>query len=722
MADVKTAYTTHELAQLLGITERSVVRKADRENWQSVPRPGRGGGSLWLLTSMPEKTRLAIAAAVAARVAKAQAQDAPRITPDVFTVNTLANVPEKRRQRAGARALLVNMAREFAAASGSARSTAYDVFAHEYTRGAIAVPAWVREQLPRTCRASLVGWETSLGSEGLAALAGKHGQHRIGTGIIDATPGMADVVIAHIIKYYEVAAEEVLDALAVTHKGQRLPSLRNVQRWMKAYRAANPRTILHVQNPDAYRSRHQAAFGSRSEHITDINQLWEMDSSPADVLLADGKRYTVLGCLDVGSRRGKLKLAKTSNALGVCALLRKSLLDFGVPQSVKIDNGADYASVQVTTALLDLHVLPQYCTPFCPEEKPHIERFFGTFQRRLKKIPGFIGHSVADRKAIESQRSFAQRISRKSGEAKEKELWEVPFTPEEFQQFCDIWCRDVYGERKHSTLKMSPNEAAAQAAAQGITLRVADERALDILLMPLPDKEGIRSVHKDGIHTDKGTYIAPVLGGMIGDEVQVRLDEDNAGYIYVFDLNGIFICRAEDPALTGVSRREIALAARQVQKAVENKKAKEARKIVAKVKPHELVPQIFAAKQQLAAENRTERSLRLGAERTGEYTTQALEQAGFAARVDETPTQTIPQAEREALQAKMQAMVNAPAGWSIPEKDADKYVECCRLIAADKAGVDIPFEAANWMRAWQNSRVFKTFESVRMAGESARSN
>ena len=82
----------------------------------------------------------------------------------------------------------------------------------------------------------------------------------------------------------------------------------------------------------------------------------------------------------------------------------------------------------------------------------------------------------ADRKAIESRRSFAERVSRSQGQ---RPVLEMRYTPEEFQAFCDQWTRDVYGERRHASLGMSPAEAAAQA--EGTIRRITDERALDIL-------------------------------------------------------------------------------------------------------------------------------------------------------------------------------------------------------------------------------------------------
>jgi transposase InsO family protein len=664
MTSAKAAYTTKEFTLLFGITERSVQRRALRESWLSRPRQGRGGGNEWLLESMPESTRQAIAAAIASRVAQAEAKKYPAITPKLFTVNTAREIPEHKRERAAARAFVVNMARGFRQAGGNPRTAAYEVFCHEYNRGAVEAPEWVRALLPSVCRKSVTNWEDALDKKGLLGISGRQGQHRIGTGIIDSTPGMADVVIAHIIKFYDVTAEEALDALKVTHKDQPLPSLRSLQRWMKHYRQANERTILKTQNPDAFRSRHQVAFGNRSAEILRLNQLWELDSSPADVQLKDGKRYSLVGGIDVCSRRARLKLARTSNAQAVCSLLRRMFIDFGIPEGVKEDNGAEYRNDRVITALCDLRIAIEFCTPFTPEEKPHIERFFGTFQRHLKTHPGFIGHSVADRKAIESRKSFAERISRKQGRKQgktdEKPLWELPYTPEEFQRLCDHFCENKYGERKHSSLGMSPNEAAALMAAKTSPRFITDERALDILLLPAPGNDGIRHVGKDGIRVDKGTYIAPELGGIVGDDVQVRLDEDDAGYIYVFDLNGMFVCRAEDPELTGVSRRDIALAAKRFQRTVENQKAKEAKRLVAKTKPQELIPQIIRMQAQEAAENRAERELRFGAEPSREFSTPALEQAALAAASRELAKPAPMTAQEEAARAEFEARYASP--------------------------------------------------------------
>lgn len=705
----KLSYTTQELSGLLDMTVRGVNDRAKREDWQWRPRKGRGGGREWLLEGMPVHTRETIATAVARELAREKTPAGPAISPVLFTVNTLANIPERKRERAAARAMLVSMAREFQKASGAPRTNAYEVFCHEYNRGALEAPEWARELLPSVCRKSLTNWEDAILKKGMAAVSGKYGQHRIGTGVIDATPGMADYVVAEIVEYYEVSAASVMEALEARFEGQRLPTLRSLQRWMKHYREENAQVIKRIQNPDGWRNTYQSAAGNRSAGIERINQLWELDSSPTDVILADGQRYTLLGCIDVGTRRGALHLAKTSSAQGVCSLLRRALLRFGVPESIKMDNGADYTSTQVITAVFDLGIHPDWCKPFSPDEKPHIERFFKTLQHGFcVRLPGFIGHSVADRKAIEGRRSFAERICRKSGAP---ETMEFRYTPEEFQAICDAWVEDNYNERVHSELGMSPNDAAAQMG--GTVRRIADERALDILLMPLAGNQGRRVVSKKGLRVDGGVYNAPLLGGLEGTEVQVRRDEHDAGYVYVFDLDSMFICRAEDPELTGVSLRELALARKAHQKAVINRKVKEAKQIVAEVRPQETASMILDLKARQAAEKRAARAV----QDTSEYTTPALDQAAFAAmtvnRRAPEPETEMEAAARRALAAELSSPPEQSSARTIDDLSGrEAFWMALKLEERLQRRESLTPDETRWLLGYQGTNYYRTWRDM----------
>ena len=64
MTTIATTYSTQELAHYLGITVKSVHIRAKREGWQALPRAGRGGGKLWVVSSMPAEIRDRLASAL----------------------------------------------------------------------------------------------------------------------------------------------------------------------------------------------------------------------------------------------------------------------------------------------------------------------------------------------------------------------------------------------------------------------------------------------------------------------------------------------------------------------------------------------------------------------------------------------------------------------------------------------------------------------------------
>ena len=93
-----------------------------------------------------------------------------------------------------------------------------------------------------------------------------------------------------------------------------LPSLRRLQEWVSQWKRENAQLLQYITAPDKWRSRFQASCGEAYELITRYNQLWEYDGTPADLLLADGKRYTIVGVINVYSRELKLEVAQSSSA------------------------------------------------------------------------------------------------------------------------------------------------------------------------------------------------------------------------------------------------------------------------------------------------------------------------------------------------------------------------------------------------------------------------
>ncbi|MGE4193403.1 MAG: DNA-binding protein, partial [Pseudodesulfovibrio sp.] len=58
---MKDVYTTKELTDVTGVTKATLLARAQREDWPSQPRQGRGGGYEWLASGLPQDVRTAIA-------------------------------------------------------------------------------------------------------------------------------------------------------------------------------------------------------------------------------------------------------------------------------------------------------------------------------------------------------------------------------------------------------------------------------------------------------------------------------------------------------------------------------------------------------------------------------------------------------------------------------------------------------------------------------------
>ena len=334
----------------------------------------------------------------------------------------------------------------------------------------------------------------------------------------------------------------------------RAPAHSTVREWLRNWRRKNRRELCAVTNPDLDRSRHKPAGGDASANITRLNQLWELDSTPADVICADGKRYTIVGAIDVWSRRTKLLVVPSSRAIAIALLLRRCILEWGVPEAVRTDEGKDYTSRHVLGALADLEIEHLRCPPYSPERKPHIERFLGTLSRELfPGLPGFTGHDVAQAQALRARKSFSAR----RGED-DAAIYGAELTAEELQARCDIWCEAVYGRRPHTGLGgASPFERVT--SWQGPVRRIHDERALDALLAAPAGDKG-RVVCKKGIRLDSVFYIAGPLGSLVSERVKLRRDPADAGRIHVYREDGSFVCVAENPAHTGADQAAIAAA------------------------------------------------------------------------------------------------------------------------------------------------------------------
>lgn len=482
----------------------------------------------------------------------------------------------------------------------------------------------VYEQIGTLSEPKLKRWCRTASVDGLAGLAPQYGNRR-NDGVIDRDRELRDWIVGNIAARPHISTANLMDGLKAAFKDRELPSHRTLQRWVSRFKTEYRRDLTAIADPDQWRSKYKAAPGSASEGIVRPNQLWELDSTLGDVLLLDpesgkSKRYALIKAVDVATRRALMLVARTSTAAAVAALMRKAILAWGVPERIKMDNGADYTSRAVESLLEGLGIERDLCPPFSPEKKPHVERAFKTFQHSVVEIlPGYIGHNVADRKAIEARKAFAERLGESDSTVA------VSMTPEEFQDICDHWCEEAYAHRVHSSLGRSPFEAAA--AYTGPIRRIQDERALDFLLLPASGDDATRTITKKGIRIAGGHYVHEALGAMVGDQVRVLTDPADLGHVYVFDLDGRFLCEAINPVRRGISAEDIAARTKKLQKQADAEVKATMKALERQSNWDEMAANIRRDKAE-AASNVIAGNFRP----TAEHTTNALTEAGKAAR------------------------------------------------------------------------------------------
>jgi putative transposase len=607
---VQRRHCARDLVGLPGMpsTVQGVRIMAERERWTKHPKSC-GKGWEYPESALPEVTRrelqrrAAISAAnsrtastefiagasISRRVALKEKIDeaaARRIREEGLA--RAAGLSGNARARMEARLDLLARVDAFAKQHGLGICAAREAFCAAVRNGEIAVADNVIRFIGSDVSPASIGrWQRMLATTGAASLAGEYGNRR-GAGAIESQAPLRDFILGVLADKPHIGSKNlyrVLHAHFASRSDIAVPQVRSVARFLAHIKRDHAQMYTAMSNPDAWKNKYMPAFGSASEDVVRLNQRWELDSTPADVMLVDG-RYTIVQVVDIWSRRRLFYVAKTSSAAAVCEALRRAVLAWGIPEQVKIDNGKDYTAERVQRGLKALGVEVMISPPFSPWKKPHVERGFHTFLHGLfELLPGYLGHNIAQAQAIRASKSFAERMFEKNATV------EINMAADELQTFCDRWCVINESEPTEGLNGLAPRDQVARWT--GEVRRITNERALDILLAEARDC----TVQKKGLRIDSHVYIAPELAGLIREHVQAFYDERDIGRMVVYH-NEEFVCVAECPELTGISRAEIAAAANAITKQRVGEQRAAMRKLKGKIKKADLVETVLALREE----------------------------------------------------------------------------------------------------------------------------
>ena len=681
-------------------TRRGKLKASLRNHWESRPRV-KGKGLEYHLSSLPEATQTHLRAAaetarIAEHIAAVPVPEAPPIPaepkPDpadeerarqrrraegMAKFAALAPTHTKR-LRAKGREWCVLACGQIVREEGMTREAARLALVERVNLGTVPVPAVAADALPlrhgrrALTESTLHAWTLAYERDGIWGLTDGYG-NRKGGSKIDTQPALQRLILGQMFAQPQSTGEDLYALMQARAEelqadGVALPAKRTVQLFRSRWIAENAQLWSRMVNPGQWKNHFQVAFGSHHDQIQRLNQLWELDSTPGDWLLTDG-RHTVVGCIDLWSRRLKLHVSKSSTAKAVGQCFRRAALDWGLPEAVRTDNGADYVSDYFSGVLRDLEIPQHLCMPFASEQKGTIERALKTMAYgALKLLPGYAGHNVAEAQAIRSRKTFAERVMTPG------EIIEVDLSAADLQRTLDEWVEAIYHQDPHAGEGMGGMTPFAKAASWSGEIRTVAPRALDALLLPLG---GTREVGKKGIRWEGRLYISPALARWIGDPVYCRYDETDLGRLYVYT-DERFICVAQCPEMTGISRAEVAAAAHAEQRKFMAEQTEE-------LKRHKRATKENAADLVLKHRAKQAEKLVEFPRPTTPYTTPMLDAAAEAARAAEPTPMRIDTPEQLAVAAALPT-IQAPVGGGAnvvrletPETPKARYLKWLQL-------------------------------------------
>ena len=416
-------------------------------------------------------------------------------------------------------------------------------------------------------QANLFRWQKAYKEKGAAALIDKRGKHRKNASVLEEW--MMEFILTK-FRAYGAGGLNISQVWRDLHKehfyrsgeAKNFPKFISgdikplfdagvIKRYLDSYYTDSSKRLEYVmitKGEDKAKSYQQPAMGDQGEMITRRNQCWQIDSSPLDVMVRDGEkgeaiRANILSFVDVYSGRCVASIERESNALGLIRLMWKALNTLGKPDYIKGDNGKDYLSKQFQYLLNGLHIDYDRAIAYSGDEKGFVERHFGTLQHAgISQTPGYLGFNLAMREAIE------QRTPKKDRHAKDenglpkktnlKYLLTLDQARARFETEVLTW--DLMGIKRNSPIKRWNAD----------TTPLKGVRKEEFML----HAGGLepRVVGKKGISYEALIFVSAFLPP-VGTQVLVSENIDDVSSIFVFDLEGNFICEAKDKNICPMS-------------------------------------------------------------------------------------------------------------------------------------------------------------------------
>lgn len=565
--------TTREVAFLLDTDVRQILRRADREGWESRPRAGRGGGRDWIIASMPKATQRAVGYASICKPFRRETAPAPATesSPSLPFVNsptalpaTMPNAPHladtgkltaKQRDVMLARRAILNEVARLGSGGRMSKRDAIQSLERAWKEGtldeglrqtAIAANDKTGSAKDRGLSyATVYRWLKAFEEGGELALAPKLPSPNMGI------PEWAPAFLAIWQVPSKPSVSDAYRQFAGAYTGK-LPSSFAVRRFLN--KMAKP-------DREAGRVTGNAMLKLRPHKLRKTDEFWPGDIYTADGTTFDaavqhpvhGQRFRpeVTLVVDVATRRCVgLSVGESESAYTVLDALRVACIFGGIPCYFYTDNGPGYKNTLMTSegrgimARLDIQMTNSI--PGRPQGKGLMERAVQTICVSASKRLPSCTHADMDRDACKKVLKITKADLKTHGKS--------PLLPS-FEEFKEVLLKrvDEYNATPHRSLpkiadlatgkrrNMSPDEYWMSFRERGFMPESVPEAIRDELFMP-----GVpRKVANGMVQFFNEKYFAQELADFHGDWIEVRYDIWDSSRVFCWTTKGEKICVAE---------------------------------------------------------------------------------------------------------------------------------------------------------------------------------
>ncbi|WP_246797798.1 Mu transposase C-terminal domain-containing protein [Burkholderia perseverans] len=285
------------------------------------------------------------------------------------------------------------------------------------------------------------------------------------------------------------------------------------------------------------------------------NDVWSADGHTFDAevqhpLHGRPFRPEITSIIDIATRMlVGFSIGLAESSLVVLEAISHAAVNRGTPAVFYVDNGSGYSNELLKRegtglqGLLGFEVT--HSLPYNSQAKGVIERSHQTIWiQGAQRLPSYVGKEMDRESRLANFK--VTRAAVKNGGAMPLIGWE------QFVQFC-MELVNEYNARAHRSLPkvndpltgkkrhMSPNEAYEKHRLAGWEPHTLTEAEARSVFRPRME----RSVARGEINLLNNRYFSAALEEFHGDRVQVAFDIHDASRVWVYDLDGRFICDAE---------------------------------------------------------------------------------------------------------------------------------------------------------------------------------